>query len=197
MHGTPEERMGPARRPGGRLYADRAPGFFYRPTSSVDGLAANTLLSALPITARHRPNGEKVRKLLTLAVLFFTFTSLSYAAPARLRTRCGVASIETLAQNPLLFNGQVFCGRVFVVEYGRTVRILRHATEMPPSRDLTFLVAMDTADKLAGLSQSPILYHLEARIDVQSECFSGAPEDEECVPYRRPVFMHILRAHRL
>lgn len=155
------------------------------------------LLSALPTIVRHRLKGEKVRKLLTLAVLFLPFTALSFAAPARYHTHCGVESIETLAQNPLRFNGQVFCGRVFVVEYGRTVRILRHEREMPPSRDLTFLVAMDTARRLSGLSQSPILYHLEARIDVQSECFSGAPEDEECVPYRRPVFMHILRAHRL
>jgi hypothetical protein len=90
--------------------------------------------------------------------------------------------------------GEIFCGDVFAVTHGGTARILSRADEMPPSNDLALLITNNSRRLLRGLSRIPRRFYVEARIDPQTECFSPSGSGEDCSPYVRPVFMHVLSA---
>lgn len=111
-------------------------------------------------------------------------------------SECAVRQIDEVVRDAVGHAGQVFCGDVFVVTYGRTVRILSRADEMPPSNDLALLVTNNSRRLLRGLSRVPRRFYVVSRIDPMTECFSPSGSGEDCSPYVRPVFMHILSARR-
>jgi hypothetical protein len=129
---------------------------------------------------------------LALCLAPFCATSLSASD-----STCAVRQIEEVVRHAVARAGDIFCGEALAVEYRGTARLLSGPGEAPPSRDLALLVTERTRALLRGLSDRPGQFYVEARIDPQSECFSPSESGELCVPYRRPVFMHILRARRL
>lgn len=111
-------------------------------------------------------------------------------------TKCTVHQIEMIVLDATAYAGNIFCGEVYAVEYGATARILSSPNEMPPTNDVALLVSSQTRRLLAGLSEVPQRFYLEARIDPMMECFSPSGSGEDCSPYRRPIVFHILSAQR-
>lgn len=130
------------------------------------------------------------------AMLGLCLTAACATMSTASNSQCAVGRIEEVVSDPLGHSGEVFCGDVFAVEYGRTVRILGSPDEMPPSYDLALLVTSNSRRLLEGLSTVPRRFYVEARIDPQTQCFSPSESGEDCSPYRRPVSMHILSARR-
>jgi hypothetical protein len=114
---------------------------------------------------------------------------------AKPETKCDQFDIDELTINPLDFSGKIFCGEARLVEYGRTVRLLPKQDGTLPSNDLAFLVTIKSRKLLPQLSDTPKKYYLEAMIVPQRQCFLQSKSGEDCSPFRRPVFIHIRRAH--
>jgi hypothetical protein len=109
---------------------------------------------------------------------------------------CSIDALETVALDPMRYDGGILCGEVLAVMDGRTVRLVASADDLPLSMDLAWLVTTDTRQKLKDLSETPQRYHIEARIDPMRECFEPVGSGESCSPFRRPVFVHVLRARK-
>ena len=107
---------------------------------------------------------------------------------------CAVRQFKEVVRNPIAHSGKVFCGEAFIVESGRTVRVLAAREEMPPSNDLAFLVTTRSRSRLKGLSAIPRKFYLEAKIDAVEQCFLPSASGEDCSPFQRPVNIQILRA---
>lgn len=107
---------------------------------------------------------------------------------------CTVHRFEEVVRDPIAHSDKVFCGEAFILESGRTVRILATREQMPPSNDLAFLVTARSRSRLKGLSAVPRRFYLEARIDPVEQCFLPSGSDEDCAPFRRPVYIQIFRA---
>jgi hypothetical protein len=120
----------------------------------------------------------------------------SCATSAGRASACSVDSLDTAALDPMRYAGEVLCGEVFAMADGRTVRLVASGENIPPSLDLAWLVTTETRQKLEGLSETPQRYYIEARIDPMRECFQSSESGESCSPFRRPVFMHLLRAQK-
>jgi hypothetical protein len=110
---------------------------------------------------------------------------------------CTVRHIEEIVRNAVAHAGEIFCGEVLAVNYRHTARLLTSPDETTPSNDLAFLITNRTRGLLPGLSDTPRRYYIEARIDPQTACFVPSGSGEECVPYRRPIDMHVLAARSL
>jgi hypothetical protein len=129
-----------------------------------------------------------------VASSYLTISCASTSRPTS--SQCTVHDIDEIMRDAVQYAGGVFCGDVFAVEYGRTVRFLRAANEMPPSADLAMLVTSDTRILLIGLSDKPKRFYVEARIDPMKQCFVPSGSGEDCSPYRRPIRFRILSAKR-
>lgn len=111
---------------------------------------------------------------------------------------CDISSLSPIIENALHFNGKIFCGEVFVRNYNDTVRVIQRSDE-EPSYDVSFLVPADGRRWLGLVDESSTLFFIRARVEPQVECFRTRtdPLDEEgCVPFRRPVYLHISYARR-
>jgi hypothetical protein len=128
------------------------------------------------------------------AMLSFGLISACATPAADSDSRCAVSQFDEIVRDPLAHSGKVFCGEAFAVVSERTVRILAKPDEMPPSDDLAFLVTIKSRAVLAGLSEIPSKFYLEATIDPQEQCFLPSGSGEDCSPFRRPVLIHVLRA---
>jgi len=137
----------------------------------------------LPLSAR----------LLPVALMLWACAAVSPMSTSR----CDVADMNEVLGDPLAHAGRVYCGDVFAVEYGQTARLLGRAEDMPPSNDVALLVTTRTRRALEGLSPSPQRFYVEALIDPQRPCFIPSGSGEECVPYRRPISVHIRTARRI
>lgn len=80
------------------------------------------------------------------------------------------------------------------MSYGRVVHVVQNANEFPPPTDLALLVTLDSRSKLTGVSEKPKLFYVEAILNPQLPCFEATEGDGECVPFRRPVYMRVVRA---
>lgn len=127
-------------------------------------------------------------------MLGFGFISACATSASDSDLRCAVRQFDEVVQDPTAYSGKLFCGEAFAVVSERTVRILAKYDEMPPSDDLAFLVTIKSRPALAGLSEIPSKFYLEATIDPQEQCFLPSGSGEDCSPFRRPVFIHVLRA---
>jgi hypothetical protein len=107
-----------------------------------------------------------------------------------------VRQIDEVVRDPVAHVGEIFCGDVFAVEYGRGARILSRPDEIPPTMDLALLVSSNTRPLLSGLATVPQRYYIEARVDPMLQCFAPSESGEDCSPYRRPVLFHISSARR-
>jgi hypothetical protein len=141
-----------------------------------------------------------VRVLHTNLLMTFAAAGLAIACAASGRpgsSRCTVVHIESVISNPVAHAGHTFCGEVYAVERSRIVYVLALPTEPSPLADPALLVTTRTIGRLQELSSVPQRYYIEARIDPQVECFVAPVDDEECSPFRRPVFLHVRAARRI
>ena len=134
-----------------------------------------------------------MKTLIFTALFFLCLGSACATDESRSASRCAVTQIDELLADPVRYAGQRFCGEVFAVQPERVTYLLRSAEDMPPE-DVALLVTTRSRPLLTGLSETPARYYVEARVDPQSECFVPSGSGEECVPWRRPVFMHVIRA---
>lgn len=132
--------------------------------------------------------------IVSFLVIASGLSSCATSAPPP--SRCSVNALEIVAMDPLRYTGGVLCGEVFAAIDGRTVRLFLHAEDTPSSMDLVWLVTTATRRRLVELSDSPHRYYIEARIDPMAQCFQTYNRGDGCAPFRRPVFMHVLRAQR-
>ena len=137
------------------------------------------------------------RLILVLTALVTGFAASCATAPAGADFACSVTRIEAVSQDAVAYAGQKFCGEVYVVEYGRSARIIIREDQMPPSNDIALLVASDTRRLLSSLSNVPQRFYIEARLDPVIQCFSPSASGEDCSPYRRPVIFHLFAARRV
>lgn len=122
----------------------------------------------------------------------------AYSREASQIDECDVHSLAIVAENPMPFQNKIFCGEAFVRIYRGTMRITPTSDE-EPSYDITFLVPADGRRWLENINDVPQLFFIRARIDPQAECFrqrTDAPDEEGCLPFRRPVDLHITSARR-
>lgn len=113
-------------------------------------------------------------------------------------SRCQTSSLSSVIADPVSFQNKVYCGEAFIRRGERTIWILQSPDE-EPSYDVSLLVAVDGRSRLGQIDETPSHFLIRARIDPQVECFATRtdPLDEEgCVPFRRPVYFHIISARR-
>lgn len=109
---------------------------------------------------------------------------------------CDIRDLDDLVSDPLSHAGKMFCGEVFIADFGDSVLIFRDLNDLPPSMDLNFLAYDDRV--IQELSESPQMYYIEALIDPHPlrECFEAPPENA-CFPYRRPITFYVYSATRI
>jgi len=132
------------------------------------------------------------------------FGLLTSCAPAACATpqqenggRCDTGSLESIMQDPVAFDGKIYCGPAYVRRRGHTVHILAREDEEPGS-DLALLVTTSGWSLLGEPGSAPRRYYIEARLELQSDCFGPSRDDDEtCSPFRRPVLVHLRAARPL
>ena len=133
-----------------------------------------------------------------VAAVSLTAALVACATTRRDREACAVSSIDELFANPMAYAGRLFCGRASVVRLANELFVVRTFQDAR-SRDMVFIVTTRTGHHLRQVGSSPVTYWLEARVDPHAPCFQP-PEPsngETCVPWIRPVSMHVRRARRI
>lgn len=130
---------------------------------------------------------------------FWALTGCAAALPAA-SMRCDVTSLGSVAENPMRYAGRVFCGRVIVRRFYRTIRILQTETE-EPNDDLALILAEDDQRHFGDIDNRPRTMEIRATIEPQRDCFApelneGRDRSERCVPFLRPVFFYVIRQSR-
>lgn len=111
---------------------------------------------------------------------------------------CDTHALSSIIADPVSFQGKVYCGEAFIRRGERTIWVLQSPDE-EPSYEVSLLVAVEGRRALGQVDERPKPFFIRARIDPQIECFVTRtdPLDEEgCVPFRRPVYLHIISARR-
>lgn len=138
-----------------------------------------------------------MRILASLAATVLLGTVASCATSASPMGRCAAISFQQLVEDPLPYVGSWYCGEGLVAKRGSVIQIVRSSEDLD-SYDTVLLATSATSSLFGEIGARPERYYLEARIDPQVGCFQPVADNgESCVPWRRPVFMHIRRAARL
>jgi hypothetical protein len=117
------------------------------------------------------------------------------ATPTEVSGDCAVTSLKEVIQKPLAYEGKWFCGEVLVARPDRVIRVMSLPEEV--SSYGTVLLAR-SSDLLGQIPAEPTAYYMEASIWPQTQCFEPAHlRSSECVPWARPVHLHIRSAQRL
>jgi hypothetical protein len=138
-----------------------------------------------------------MRLLLTMAAPALLGATIACSTPAAITGRCAAASLQQVIENPLRYAGSWYCGEALVARSGRTIRIMRTPDEMA-SYETVLLATTATSPLLGEIGSRPTRYYIEGRIDPARQCFQ-APADngEHCVPWKRPVSIHLRQATHL
>ena len=136
-------------------------------------------------------------RLIFLSLALLLVLGACASSRATQSEQCQVRQIAEVLSNPVEHAGEMFCGHAYAAVYGRSARILEDADDVPPSSDLAMVVTTRTRSLLGRLSTTPQEYYIEARVDPMLACFVPSGSGEDCVPYCRPITMHLLAARKL
>lgn len=107
---------------------------------------------------------------------------------------CDTGSLQSILDDPINYDGKTYCGAAFIRRHAGTVRVLVRADE-EPSMDLALLVTTNGWGLLGNIDSVPRQYYIEARVELQAECFREHSDNEEtCNPFWRPILLHLRSA---
>lgn len=126
------------------------------------------------------------------AALDLSWPADAAAQAANAPVRCEVRTFDEIARRPAASSGKLFCAEVYAAWSGRTARIVERPGAARSSGDLSVFATIRTRSLLRDLSETPRRYYVEGIIRAQLPCFAAGAG--ECVPYRRPITLDLIRA---